>query len=333
MAKAPGLFGIPGGAGEPLEQPWSEFILSATNLQNANGWSMASLGLEAVKALDLKERGPFRATSLLFDTAMPPTTALALAKAIEARPNKAFYQARAMRGAVADQNETGSAWPHRKSIIETQLYANGAGGGGGGGKLRAQLSPRGAATGAASPRRWRGGVDGQEGAAAGDDGAAWIRSTRAAAAPATSQLYYFNYLDADLAFSDYFGASAKRLGAIKQKYDAGGYIQGWAGLPEYDPLRGSSAESSFAAAEDTAAVGGGARNVTVVVAPQQPPPSVAPPSAAVTAITVNATANGTSSAGTTSTVGKNGAAAAAAPAALASAALASLLLGLLLALA
>ena len=123
VAKAP-VFAVPGGSGKPTEQTWSEFILAATNLQNANGWSKASLGLESVKAQDAKDRSAFRATSLMFDKAMPPTATQALAKAVEARPNKAFYQARAW-GAAAAQNGDGSAWPHRKAIIETQLYANG----------------------------------------------------------------------------------------------------------------------------------------------------------------------------------------------------------------
>jgi hypothetical protein len=274
MSKAP-VFAVPGGSGKPTEQTWSEFIVGATNLQNANGWTTANLALEAVKAQDAKDRSAFRATSLMFDKPMAPTTTQALAKAVEARPNKAFLQARAW-GAAAALNEEGSAWPHRKAIIEAQLYANGGCG------LRSGL-----ASAAASAGWWWARPQASPGPcfcppagpglaltwlsptapSAGDDGASWLSTTRTSAAPATSGLYYFNYLDADLTFDQYFGANADRLFEAKQAYDVGNYIQGWQGMPKYEGKRGAAADIAPDASAGKA--GTGKRNGTAVVG--QPP--------------------------------------------------------------
>jgi hypothetical protein len=62
---------------------------------------MASLGLEAVKAQDQKDRAPFSASSLLFDKAMPPSVTQALVKAVDARGSgKGYFQARDLRCAA-----------------------------------------------------------------------------------------------------------------------------------------------------------------------------------------------------------------------------------------
>jgi hypothetical protein len=71
-------------------------------------------------------------------------------------------------------------------------------------------------------------------------------------APATSGLYYFNYLDADLTFDEYFGASADKLFAVKKAYDAGNYIQGWQGMPKYTPIRGDAPPPAVADEPPTA---------------------------------------------------------------------------------
>jgi hypothetical protein len=163
---------------------------------------------------------------------------------------------------------------------------------------------------------------------AGDDGASWLSTTRDAVAPATSGLYYFNYLDKELAFREYFGASADRLAEIKQKYDAGNYIQGWEGMPEYEGVRGTAADSAPDAATSKADTG--KRNGTVVatqpVASRNSSYTVANgTSPAVSTIKVNDTA---SDSRTASPPGKNGAVVAAG-----ATALAALLLVLQLALA
>jgi hypothetical protein len=78
----------------------------------------------------------------------------------------------------------------------------------------------------------------------GEDGYPWLSALRTTVAPATTGLYYYNYLDPELSFQQYFGPNAKRLATIKAQYDAGGYIQGWEGMPVYPVVRPGNDSSS-----------------------------------------------------------------------------------------
>eukprot|EP00475_Leptophrys_vorax_P033831 TRINITY_DN537_c0_g1_i1.p1 TRINITY_DN537_c0_g1~~TRINITY_DN537_c0_g1_i1.p1 ORF type:complete len:507 (-),score=118.14 TRINITY_DN537_c0_g1_i1:1422-2765(-) len=162
------------------EYDWTSFIVQATNLYGQSGWNINDLSFSAVVS-QTTDRSSFKATSLMYTSAMPQAAIDSLVTDMKPQSSKAFIQLRALGGQMSALAMNSTGWAHRDKVIDIQVYT----------------------------------------ADSSTADATWVKSVWTHQLPYTAGATYYNYLDCDISglFNYSFGANAARLLSIKSKYD------------------------------------------------------------------------------------------------------------------